>query len=114
MHNLESYYLNQAGRGRPRILRPALPPTMTRDRPFMWSGVKAVGHEKLRTGVKILSDKVENKSAAVRAGDNLFKQITTSTQRLDNKLRGRGLKRFRETCRGRETVGTSLEKCVPE
>jgi len=56
----------------------------------------AMGRDTLRTGSKILTDIVENKSPAVSAGDVVTKHVTESTQRLIGKWQGRGRIRVRE------------------
>jgi len=69
-----------------------------------------VCRETLRTGGKILTDIVENKSTAVSAGDIAPKHVTESKQLLVNKLRALGRKRVRET----GLVVASLKESVPE
>ena len=115
MHPLEVYYLRQAGRAgsdydtgigpiysTPLYMQPGhgignLFGNLFRwVKPIIWSGVKALGRETLRTGGKILSDIAENRSADVNARD-ISRHVTDSTQNLINKLRGRGQKRRRAT-----------------
>ena len=79
MNPFEIYYLNQAGRcltpggDRPCICSPALLTAGPRNKKFFWQSAsvgpthtlaraKAVFHETLRTGGKILTDIAENKS----------------------------------------------------
>jgi len=107
MHPLESYYLNQAGRGLPSA--PGIGPiysapiylqrghrigkflgTLCRFvRPLLWT----VGS----TGGKIITEIAKNKSPDVTADDIISKYVgdvvTESTRQLIGKLWGRGLKR---------------------
>jgi len=107
MHRLETYYLNQAGRGIPSAT--AIGPIYSAPlylqrghgidnflgtlfrfvRPLVWT----VG----RTGGKIITDIAKNKSPDVTAQDIISKHfgdaVTESTRHLIGKLRGRGLKR---------------------
>ena len=107
MHPLETYYLNQAGRGLPSA--PGIGPIYSAPiylqrghgignflgtlfryvRPLLWT----VG----RTGGKIITDIAKNKSPDVTAEDIISKHVgdavTESTRQLIGKLRGRGLKR---------------------
>ena len=109
MHPLETYYLNQAGRGLPSS--PGIGPIYSAPlylqrghgignflcnlsrfvRPLVWT----VG----RTGGKIITDIAKNKSPDVTAEVNISKHVgdavTESTRHLIGKLRGRGLKRTR-------------------
>jgi len=107
MHPLETYYLNQAGRGLPSAtgIGPiySAPIYLQRGhgignflgtlyrfvRPLLWT----VG----RPGGKIIIDIAKNKSPDVTAEDITSKHVgdavTESTRQLIGKLRGRGLKR---------------------
>jgi hypothetical protein len=106
-NQLVRYYLVQAGRGSPTSgIGPvySLPPFVQRGhgigsflsnlfrlvRPVLWSGVKAVGKESLRTGSKILSviDDTDRKPR-----DIIASYVGASAQNLIQKLRGRGVKR---------------------
>ena len=116
MHPLVVYYLRQAGRGGSDYdtgIGPiySVPLYMQRGqgignlfgnlfrwvKPIIWSGVKALGRETLRTGGKILSDIAENRSDEVNARDIISRYVTDSTQNLIKTLRGRGQKRRRAT-----------------
>ena len=57
--------------------------------PVLWSGVKAVGREKLRTGGKILSDLAENTSGDVKPRHIIAKHVSDSPHNLIQKLRGK-------------------------
>ena len=57
-------------------------------RPILWSGVKTVGRETLRTGSKILSDMADN-SAGMPSGDIVSKRA----QEVIVKLKGGWRKR---------------------
>jgi hypothetical protein len=59
-------------------------------RPVIWSGVKAVGKESLRTGTKILTDIADTDR---RPRDIITSHVGDSAQNLIQKLRGRGGKR---------------------
>ena len=102
MHPLETYYLNQAGRGLPSA--PGIGPIYSAPlylqrghgigsffgtlfrfvRPLLWT----VG----RTGCKIITDIAKNTSPDVSAEDIISKHVgdvvTKSTSRLVSKLRG--------------------------
>ena len=62
-------------------------------RPVLWSGVKAVGQEMLRTSGKILSDLADNTSSDVKLRHIIAKQFSCSAQNLIQKMRGKGCKR---------------------
>ena len=101
---LLQYYLHQAGRGSHGGIGPiySVPPFLQRGhglgsflsglfrlvRPVLWSGVKAVGRETLRTGGSILFDLAYN-----TAKDIIAKHVSDSAQTLIQKLRGKGRKR---------------------
>jgi len=107
IHHLETYYLNQAGRGlsptpgigpiysvplylqREHVIGNFLGTLFHFVRPLLWT----VG----RTCSKIITDIVKNNSPDVRAEDIISKYVgdgvTESTNRLISKLRGWGLKR---------------------
>jgi hypothetical protein len=105
-NELVGYYLVQAGRGsllgdRTCLFCTTLPSTRTWDRgflsnlfrlvrPLLWSGIKAVGRESLRTGSKILTDIADTES---KPRDIIAKHVGESAQNLIQKLRGRGSKR---------------------
>jgi len=97
-HPLEVYYLNQAGRG---LFTPGIGPVysdllypqrghgignifgsfLRSVRPLLWSGSKAVGHETLRTGGKILTDIAERSPTdTTTGGDIVSKHVTESAQ----------------------------------
>jgi hypothetical protein len=57
---------------------------------LLWSIVKAVGRETLRTGGKILTDIADTDT---RPSDIIAKHVGESAQNLIQKLRGRGRKR---------------------
>jgi hypothetical protein len=59
-------------------------------RSVLWSGVKAVGRQSLRTGGKILTDIADTDH---RRRDIIAKHVSESAQNLIQKLRGRGRKR---------------------
>ena len=120
MHLLQTYYLNQAGRGIPSA--PGIGPIYSAPlylqrrhgigsffgtvfrfvRPLLWT----VG----RKGGKIIADIAKNKSPDVSVEDIVSKHvgdvITETTRRLVSKLRGRGLKRVRQEKRGRKKAKT--------
>jgi len=57
-------------------------------RPIRWSGAKAVGREKLRTGGKILTDIAERSPTdTATAGDIVSKHMTESAKNLIRKMR---------------------------
>ena len=109
MHPLETYYLNQAGRGLPSAPRIgpiySAPIYLQRGhgignflgtlyrfvRPLLWTVS--------RTGGMIITDIAKNKSPDVTAEDIISKHVgeavTESTRQLIVKLWGRGLKRVR-------------------
>jgi hypothetical protein len=112
MHPLELYYRKQAvGRGgSDHGIGPiySTPPYLQRAhgigdyfgslfrwvRNIIWSGVKALGRETLRTGGDILSDIAEAKpTTSLHAKDIVSKLLNESKQNLINKLGGRGRKR---------------------
>ena len=62
---------------------------------FLWFGTKAVCCETLGTGVKILTDILENHSPEVSAGDIISKHVTIDVQNLIGKLPGRDRNRVR-------------------
>ena len=102
---LDQYYLHKTGRG----LGPtySVPPFVQRGhgigsflsglfrliRPVVWSGVKAVGRETLRTGCRILSDLADNMAEDVKPRHSIAKHVSDSAQNLIQKLRGTGRKR---------------------
>jgi len=126
MHPLETYYLNQSGRGLPS--GPGIGPiysaaiylqrghgignilgTLYRFvRPLLWT----VG----RTGSKIITDIVKNKSPDVTAEDIISKHVgdagTESTRQLIVKLGGRGLKRARRVA-PKKQAGKKPKKHLP-
>jgi DNA-directed RNA polymerase subunit F len=56
-------------------------------RPIIWSGVKALGRETLRTGGDILSDIAEAKpTTSLQAKNIVSKRLNESKQNLINKL----------------------------
>ena len=87
-------YLLQAGRGSHCGIDPiySVPPFVQRGhgigsilsglfwlvRPVLWSGVKAVGRETLRTGGKILSDLADNKTTDVKPRHIIAKHVNDS------------------------------------
>ena len=117
MHPLETYYLNQAGRGLSSA--PGIGPIYSAPlylqrghgigsffgtlfrfvRPLLWS----VGG---RTGGKIITDISKNTSPEVSVEDIISKHVgdvvTESTRRLVSKLRGQGLIRVKQEKRGRK------------
>ena len=113
MHPLKLYYRKQAGGGgggSEHGIGPiySTPPYLPRGhgigdffgslfrwvRPIIWSGVKALGRETLRTGGDILSDIAESKpTTSFRAKDIVSKRLNESRQNLINRLGGRGRKR---------------------
>ena len=86
------YYLHQAGRGSHTVIGPiySVPTFVQRGhgigsflsglfrlvRPVLWSGVKAVGRETMRTGGKILSDLADNTSSDVKPATSLRNMST--------------------------------------
>jgi len=124
MHPLETYYLNQAGRGLPSA--PGIGPIYSAPlylqrghgigsffgtlfpfvRPLLW----IVG----RTGGKIIADIAKNNSPDVSVEDIVSKHVgdvvTESTRRLVSKLRGRALKRVRQEKRGRKKAKKTPSK----
>jgi hypothetical protein len=106
-NQLVRYYLVQAGRGSPlggigEIY--SVQPFFQRGhgigsflsnlfrlvRPVLWSGVKAVGKESLRTGSKIFSDIADTER---KPRDIIASHVGESAQNLIQKLRGSGRKR---------------------
>ena len=103
------YYLHQAGRRAHNGVKPiySVPHFVQRGhgigsylsgmfqlvRLLLWSGVKAVGRETLRTGGKILSDIADNTSSDVQPRHIIMKYFSDSAQNLIQKLRGNGHKR---------------------
>ncbi len=103
------YYLHQAGRGSHCGIGPfhSAPPFLQRGhglgsflsglfrlvRPVLWSGLKAVGRETLRTGGRILSDLADNTAGDVKPRHIIAKHVSDSAQTLIQKLRGKGRKR---------------------
>ena len=126
MHRLETYYLNQAGRGLPSA--PGIGPIYSAPiylqlghgignflgtvyrfvRPLVWT----VG----RTGGKIITDIAKNKSPDVTVEDIISKHVsdavTESTRQLISKLRGRGLKRTRRVA-PKKQASKSLKRHLP-
>jgi len=122
MHPLETYYLNQAGRGLRSVtgIGPiySAPLYLQRGngigsffgrifrlvRPLLWT----VG----RTGGKIITITAKNKSPDLSVEDIVWKHdgdaVTESTHRLVSKLRGRYLKRVRQ-----EKWGSKKPKMTP-
>ena len=106
---LLQYYLHQAGRGSHGGIGPiyTVPPFLQRGhvlgsllsglfrlvRPVLWSGVKAVGRETLRTGGPILSDLAYKTPGDVKPRHFIAKHVSDSAQTLIQKLRGKGRKR---------------------
>ena len=106
---LEGYYLHQEGRRSHSGIDPIswVPPFVQRGhgidtflsglfrlvRPVLWSGVKAVGRETLRTGGKILSDLADYTTTDVKPRHIIAKHVNDSAQNLIQKLRGKGRKR---------------------
>ncbi len=62
-------------------------------RPVIWSAVKTVGRQTLRTGDKILWSLANNTSCDVKPRHIIAKHVSESAQNLIQKLRGKGLKR---------------------
>ena len=107
--SLVQYYLHQAGRGSRGGIGPiySVPPVLQRGhglgsflsglfrlvRPVLWSGMKAVGRETLRTGGRILSDLADNTAGDVKPRHIIAKHVGDSAQTLIEKLRGKGRKR---------------------
>ena len=60
---------------------------------MLWSGVKAVGCETLRTGGRILSDLADNTAGDVKPRHIIAKNVSDSAQTLIQKLRFKGRKR---------------------
>ena len=105
---LVQYYLHQAGRGSHGGIGPiySIPPFLQRGhglgsflsglfravRAVLWSGVKAVGRETLRTGGRILSDLADNTAGDVMPRHIIAKHVSDSAQTLIQKLRGKGRK----------------------
>jgi hypothetical protein len=103
MNPLEQYYLNQAGRGinsssgigpiyqvptfvqRGHGIGDILGSLWRFVRPLLWTGVKSLGKQTLRTGGQILTD-IANKPANVSAKDI----VTAKTRDLVKKLSGGG------------------------
>ena len=106
---LLQYYLHQAGRGSHGGIGPiySVPPFLQCGhglgsflsglfrlvRPVLWSGLKAVGRETLRTGGRILSDLADNTAGDVKPRHIIAKHVVDSAQTLIEKLRGKGRKR---------------------
>ena len=106
---LFQYYLNQACRGAHSGIGPiySVPLFLQRGhgvgsvlsglsplvQPVLWSGVRAVGRETLRTGGKILSDLADNTAGDVRPRHIVAKHVSHSAQNLIQNLLGRGRKR---------------------
>jgi len=92
MHPLVLYYRRQAGGGSEHGTGPILSSTRAWNwrffgslfrwvRPIVWSGVKALGRETLRTGGDILSDIAENKpTTSLEARDIVSKRLNESRQ----------------------------------
>jgi hypothetical protein len=101
-NQLVRYYLVQAGRSSPTggigpvysvqtfLQRSFLSNLFRLVRPVLWSLVKAVGKESLRTGNKILSDITDTDR---KPRDIIASHVGDSAQNLIQKLRGRGRKR---------------------
>ena len=107
MHQLELYYLNEAGRG---LSTPGIGPFYSAPlylqrghglgncsgslfrwvRSLLWSGTNAVGRETLHNGGKILIDIAERSPTETTT---VSKHMTESAQNLISKLRARGRKR---------------------
>ena len=60
---------------------------------MIWSGVKTVGRETLRTSGMILSNLADNKAGDVKPRHIIAKHVGDSSQTLIQKLRGKGRKR---------------------
>ena len=107
---LVQYNLNQEGRGSHGGIGPIYsdPPFVQRGhglgsflsglfrlvRPVLWSGMKAVGRETLRTSGRILSDVADNTAGDVKPRHIIAKHVGDSAQTLIQKLRGKGRKRM--------------------
>ena len=105
IHNersLVQYYLHQADRGSHSGIGPiySVPHFVERGhgigsflsglfrlvRPVLWSVVKAVGRETLRTGGKILSDLADNNSSEVKPCHIIAKHVSDSSHNLIEKM----------------------------
>ena len=105
---LLQYCLNQACRGSHGGIGPIslVPPFLQRGhglgsflsglfrlfRLLLWSGMKAVGRETLRTGGRILSDLADNTAGDIMPRHIIAKHVSDSAQTLIQKLRGKGRK----------------------
>ena len=121
MHPLETYYLNQAGRGLPSAPGSALSTRLYLQRGH-WIGsffgtlfrfVRPLLWTVCRTGGKIIADIAKNNSTDVSAEDiskHVGDVVTESTRRLVSKLGGRGQKRVRQEKRGRKKPKKTFAK----
>ena len=109
MNTIESYYLHQAGRGfgdtnigpvysvpqfvqRGHGIGNVLTDFSRWIKPILWSGVKTMGLESLRTGGTILADLAQNTNPDVTPRDIVSKYLSET---VENLLSGRGSKRKR-------------------
>jgi len=122
MHPLETYYLNQAGRGLPTA--PGIGPIYSAPNYLqrghgidnflgtLYRFVRTLLWTVSRTGGKIITDIAKNKSPDVTAKDKISKRVgdavSDSTRQLINKLRGKGLKRARRVA-SRKQAGKKLK-----
>ena len=106
---LVQYYLHHAGRGSHGGIGPiySVTPFLQRGhgvgsflsglfllvRPVLWSGMKGVGRETLRTGGRILSNLADNTAGDVKPRHIIAKHVGDSAQTLIQELRGKGRKR---------------------
>ena len=109
MKDLQQYYLHQASSGTHSgldLIYSVLPFVQRRHgigsflsglfrlvRSVLWSGVKAVGRETIRTGGRILSDLADYTAGDFKPRHIIAKHVSDSAQNLTQKLRGRGCKR---------------------
>jgi len=78
-------------------------------RPIIWSGVKALGRETLRTGGDILFDIAEAKpTSSLQTKYIVSKRLNESRQNLINKLSGRGRKRKGPTAKNKRKTNKKL------
>ena len=121
------YYLHQAGRGKNNGIGPVYATPLVLQRgygicsflnglwrvfiPIIWSGVKALGRDSLRTGSDILTD-IAHSSPDQNPRDIVSKHVTQSTQNLIAKLRVRVRKRKRsgKTVKPRGSLKRRLSK----
>ena len=126
MHSLETYYLNQAGRGLPTS--PGIGPINSAPiylqrghgtRNFLdtlYRFVRSLLWTVSRTGGRIITDIAKNKSPDVTVEDIISKHVsdavTESTRQLISKLRGRSLKRTRRVA-PKKQASKSLKRHLP-